>query len=659
MNDSDRTGIAADEAAREDQYSGALATSARVTAARIRAQVPNTMTDNTKINFPRSGELYGRVALRAPSELLDGARDYYIGTSHYDGEDFAVFSWAAEIACSFYRRSTAHHQLCDDVVGVRVLAHEGGRIVDFEDEATANDAPAELFPRRQLRVPKAPLGAPLPPPAAPAAPASTAPASTTPPPGADASTPTAAQLGGAPGAASIPLRTPDLLRRQLAAPKKATMSAVLSTLQPDQYEAITRPAADSQILQGHPGTGKTIIAAHRAAYLVSPESVRGVSSDGAVLILGPTTEYVAHVREVLQTLIDDPTRYEVRAISSLLEELAGLPRSDTPTDTFLWEDVSPDLARLVDLAYARTRQQLDNQGEKPTASDVYAELLWLLEDPPADGLEPEWVLYLRQLPKTYELMKQRIISSYRGLMAYIGVRTTRMPNPVHVIVDEAQDIHPIEWEVLGRLGNRGGWTILGDLNQRRTDHTFNSWDDVAQLLAIEDEAGRAPLQVLERGYRSTAPIIRFANQLLPARERRLFSIQDEGEHPHVARVTSARELADTAFRAAEQLMDQVGSGTVAIITMNSTMVRTTLTKRGWQAGFGDPFTWRSGERVLKLLPPERARGLEFDGVVVVEPAEFPENVGRQGVLYTALTRANRLLTVVYNRPLPRGMKARL
>ncbi len=82
-----------------------------------------------------------------------------------------------------------------------------------------------------------------------------------------------------------------------------------------------------------------------------------------------------------------------------------------------------------------------------------------------------------------------------------------------------------------------------------------------------------------------------------------------------------------------------------------------MTRRGWKADIGDPYTWRDGDRVLKLLPPARARGLEFDGVVVVEPAAFPENVGWQGVLYTALTRANRFLTVVHQHPLPHRMKA--
>lgn len=651
MNDADRSGIAADEAARENQYRAALAEDARAVQTRINQQTPNTLTSTTKLALPRSGDLVGRVALGAPNSTLGGARDFYIGTWHYDAGDFEVFSWTAEVACTFYRRSTSHHELCDEVVGLRVLAHSGGRIVDFEDEAVVSDAPRELFPRQQLRVPKAP-GVALPRPAEPSSP-------TTKPSGNEigVSDPKIREQG--PNESVPALRTPALLRRQLAAPKKSAMTAVLSTLQPDQYEAITRPAFESRILQGHPGTGKTIIAAHRAAYLVSPEAKTGVDRSGRVLILGPTIEYVAHVQGVLRTLIDDESRYEVRAISSLLEELAGLPPSNTPTDSFVWEDVSQDLARLVDKAYARAREQLDSQGEKPTAGDVYAELIWLLEEPPPEGLEAEWVRYLRELPKSFDLMKHRVASSYRGLMAYIGVRTARVPNPVHVIVDEAQDIHPIEWEVLARLGNRGGWTILGDLNQRRTDHTFNSWDAVASLLAIEEDDGRAPLEVLERGYRSTAQIIRFANQLLPARERKLFSIQDGGEQPQVSRVRSAGEVADTALRAADHLLDRVGSGTVAIITVNSAMIRTPMTKRGWRADFGDPFTWRNGERVLKLLPPERARGLEFDGVVVVEPGDFPENLGRQGVLYTALTRANRLLSVIHSRPLPRGMKARL
>ena len=670
MNDFRNASVAADEAAVEKRYNETLAEKARDLHQRVAGQVPNTWTSTTKMDIPRGGELIGRVALRGPSGDLAGARDFYIGTAHLDGGDFRVFSWTAEVACTYYRKSATHHFLCDEVAGVRVLAHRGGRIVDYEDEVVGDARTGELFPKQTLQVPRAPVPrtakpAPRPPGSAAADESRVV---------ADASIPESLRPTGAPSRApdSSPaastfarqaapgplLRTPELLRRQLAAPKTATMSAVLATLQSDQYEAITQPVAASQVLQGHPGTGKTIIATHRAAYLLNSASPAAARPDGRVLILGPTAEYVAHVRTALGSLIEDSESYEVKAIPTLLEELAGLPRSDQPTESFVLQDVDQELARLVDIAYARAREQLSGVGEKPTPGDIYAELVWLLSDPPPVGLESEWVHYLRELPNSFEELRRRRVSSYRGLMAYIGARATRLPNPGHVIVDEAQDIHPIEWEALGRLGNRGGWTILGDLNQRRTDHTFGSWDEVAELLAIEDDDGRAPLQILERGYRSTAQIIRFANQLLPARDRSLYSLQQAGETPAVHRATSAKELPELTFKGAEELLARVGAGTVAIITVDPSTIRTLMTRRGWKAGFGDAFTWRNGDQTLKLLPPERARGLEFDGVVVVEPAAFPENVGRQGVLYTALTRANRFLIVVYHQPLPRGMKAR-
>lgn len=663
MTDVSHAGVAADEAAIESQYNEALASKAKRVQSLINQQTQNTFTSTTKLDLATQGELVGRVALAGPSVLLDGGRDFYIGTAFYDGGDYQVYGWTSKVACTYYRKANDHHELCDEVIGVRVLAHRGGRIVDFEDEAVGNAVVADLFPKQKLQVPRAPVprSSALSAPADDSSSTVFGAASQSPP-----TTPSAAvcarslptpSKSTAPVVPGPPLRTPDLLRRQLATPKTTAMSAVLATLQSDQYEAITRPASESHVLQGHPGTGKTIIAAHRAAYLLSDDVPESSKPKGHVLILGPTVEYVEHVRGALRKLIGDDKRCEVRAIPNLLEDLAELPRSEVPTDTFVWEDVSPELARLVDVAYTRARSQLDVVGEKPRSSDVYAELRWILQDPPAEGLEPEWVAYLRELPDHYDELKRRRISSYRGLMAYVGARTARAPNPGHVIVDEAQDIHPIEWEVLGRLGNIGGWTILGDMNQRRTDHTFSSWDAVAEVFGIEDDRGRAPVLVLERGYRSTAQIIRFAHQLLPPKERGLYSLQQDGEAPSVERAVSANDISETTMNAVEALQARIGAGTLAIITMAPTSVRGALTRRTWKADFGDPFTWRSGDRMLKLFPPERARGLEFDGVVVVEPADFPENVGRQGTLYTALTRANRLLTVVHHKPLPRGMKA--
>ncbi len=673
MNEQERSRVVADEAATERDYSKALEQKTKEAQRLVNANLNNTWTTAPSVESPMNGELVGRVALDSPSEDIDGASEFYVGTAKHETADYQVFNWTASIAaCTFYGQPADRENLqvmSELVAGVRVFGHRNGELSDFEDAFLGAETD-DLFPKRVLQIPRAPGFASRPPiastpvdfatqdditPSSSKSPVEVAPETPDTLHGEDSQPPTGLPPTKMPGPA---LRAPGLLRRELAAPKKAAMSAVLATLQVDQYEAITKNGTTSQILQGHPGTGKTIIAAHRAAYLLRDEAPDDERIRSHVLILGPTNEYVDHIRTALSGLIDDDRRYEITSIPSLLEQLSELPPSTVPTQTLTYKDVDLGLAKLVDLAYSRSRSN-SAIGEKPDRATIYAELVRLLQDLPDGVPEEEWGPYLRTLPGTYDELQRQKAFRHRGLLAYIGIRAERQSRfPGHIIIDEAQDLHPIEWEVLGRLGNSGGWTILGDLNQRRTDHTFSSWDRVATLLAIEDENGQAPVQNLQRGYRSTAQIIHFANQLLPREDRILYSLQQDGERPTVTRIPAAGELIGSAIGAAEDLCARVGEGSVAVITTDALAFSRALQKRGWLLDNADTYVWRKDDRRLRLLPPERARGLEFDGVVVVEPADFPENAGRLGVLYTALTRANRFLTVIYHRALPKGLKAR-
>ena len=85
-------------------------------------------------------------------------------------------------------------------------------------------------------------------------------------------------------------------------------------------------------------------------------------------------------------------------------------------------------------------------------------------------------------------------------------------------------------------------------------------------------------------------------------------------------------------------------------------------KAGWRQAEGDPWTLHHpsshSRGQLRLARPVFVRGLEFDGVVVVEPADFQKNLGRHGSLYTALTRANQKLVVVYSKALPKDLKGK-
>ena len=110
-----------------------------------------------------------------------------------------------------------------------------------------------------------------------------------------------------------------------------------------------------------------------------------------------------------------------------------------------------------------------------------------------------------------------------------------------------------------------------------------------------------------------------------------------------------------ALDAARRLLVTYPTGTVAIITVDPGGLIQLLGKDGWRRG--DTLTlWTRGSDLLRVHVPESARGLEFDAVVVVEPGEFPENLGREGQLYTSLTRANRELAVVWHRGMPDALR---
>lgn len=222
-----------------------------------------------------------------------------------------------------------------------------------------------------------------------------------------------------------------------------------------------------------------------------------------------------------------------------------------------------------------------------------------------------------------------------------------------MIVDEAQDIRGLEWRILvnSLLEPGGSLSLLGDMNQRRSDFTYSSWHNVAENLEMTDDQGEFTVQTLENGFRSTKQILRFANQLLPRGARDNHALLD-GPKPKVAKVS--RDSRKTAAVDSAIELTTRHSGTVAIIANVPGPVRMAFRMRGWNRG-KDQHTWTMGEAIVVVAHPDEARGLEFDAVVVVEPGSFPKNVGRHGLLYTSLTRANKELVVVHSKPLPRNL----
>jgi DNA helicase IV len=200
----------------------------------------------------------------------------------------------------------------------------------------------------------------------------------------------------------------------------------------------------------------------------------------------------------------------------------------------------------------------------------------------------------------------------------------------HVIVDEAQDLTPMQWRMVGRRGRHATWTVVGDPAQ-------SSWSDPDEAAEARDEAlGTRPRRrfQLTVNYRNPAEIAELAAKVLalamPGAESPS-AVRSTGVVPRFTAVTDT--LASTVRAEAERLLDRVDGTVGVVVAMNRREEA-----RRWLAGLGD--------RVVALGSLE-AKGLEYDATVVVSPAEIAdESPAGLRVLYVALTRATQQLTVV-------------
>ncbi|MFF6777864.1 HelD family protein [Streptomyces sp. NPDC012637] len=202
----------------------------------------------------------------------------------------------------------------------------------------------------------------------------------------------------------------------------------------------------------------------------------------------------------------------------------------------------------------------------------------------------------------------------------------------HVIVDEAQDLTPMQWRMVGRRGRHATWTVVGDPAQ-------SSWSDPDEAAGARDEAlGTRPRRRFELtvNYRNPAEIAELAAKVLalamPGKESPK-AVRSTGVEPRFVPVGEKGELAETVRLEAERLLGEV-EGTVGVVVA---MDRRAEAAR-WLQGLGD--------RVVALGSLE-AKGLEYDATVVVSPAEIAdESPAGLRVLYVALTRSTQALSVI-------------
>ncbi|RAJ39742.1 DNA helicase IV [Kitasatospora sp. SolWspMP-SS2h] len=233
----------------------------------------------------------------------------------------------------------------------------------------------------------------------------------------------------------------------------------------------------------------------------------------------------------------------------------------------------------------------------------------------------------------------------------------RTPSLGHVVVDEAQDLSPMQYRAVGRRCTTGSATVLGDLAQGTTPWATGSWPEALHHLGKDG----AHVEELTQGFRVPGEVIAYASRLLPAIAPGLAPATSVRDLPgslvlrHVPEGPEGPDGLDAAVLAACRAA--LGhEGSVGLIAADGRVPALTAALTAAGLPFLDPGTETTAEARLTLVPASLAKGLEYDHVVLDEPAAIVagEPDHRTGLrrLYVSLTRAVSGLTVLHAQPLP-------
>jgi len=663
-----------------------------------------------------------------------GTETFHIGrlAIHSAEHDPLVVDWRAPIAEPFYRATGRDPQ---GLVLRRHLALEGRRVVGLEDERFTD-------PGHQ--------------------------------PGPDASTAAGGDAGGELIVSDLPIGGPAALLAALDRARSGRMTDIVSTIQREQDEIIRAPLSGVLVVQGGPGTGKTAVALHRAAYLLYTH--RFPLERQGVLVVGPNPLFLRYIEQVLPSLGE--TGVTLSTVSGLVPEIRT--RDSGPVDVArlkgdarmakvvaravrtrqraLADDVAvpygalllrltrEDSGRIVDTARRRpgthnARRRLVEQSVAQLLADRARQTQQTLgvgatapvtafpgyEDP-SDLADDEFDLEdftrkVKRVPELAEALDRMwprlsphellhdlfgapplIAAAARGVLspeeqqllarprsasfdevawtpadaalvdearALLGPRGGSAEDGLrkygHIVVDEVQDLSPMQLRMLSRRSLSGSMTVVGDIAQATAPWAPSSWSDITDHLPRRRPARSVELTV---SYRTPAEVLAVATRVLAVAAPDLqppTPVRRTGVEPRMIPVRDGRgslqgaTVSDLARNVAQVAGEEVAActpGRVAILAPETLLSVLSEALAAADLPVVDARDMRKGglSEPLVLLAADSANGLEFDSAIVVEPGVIAGETARGlRTLYVALTRPTQRLSVVHLAPLPAAL----
>jgi DNA helicase IV len=450
----------------------------------------------------------------------------------------------------------------------------------------------------------------------------------------------------------------------VARPRGERMGDIVATIQREQDEVIRAPLDGVTVVQGGPGTGKTAVALHRVAYLLYSNRER--IEHAGVLIIGPSARFLRYIGDVLPGLGERSVRM-ARVVDLLGEGLATLdePRTlqrikgDARMATVLerlarrwpWSRVRDD--EWDDLPVAMLRVLLsDRDLLGRVAGDVLpTEQIAALAGTVRDGWTEADVALLDVLVTIVERRRPRQDRSHdeerriaetidmlgvdHGRRADVRRMLRRQTEPDvtaddglygHIVVDEAQELSPMQWRMLVRRCPSGSMTVVGDLDQAMSATALRQWDDLTPHLP-----GRLSVHELTVNYRTPAEVMAYVERQAAdtgIRHHPPQSVRYSGREPQI-RPVADEDLERAVHEALDAVADEAGTVAVVAATVLRDRVAASVADDG-----------------VPVITARQAKGLEFDAVVLVGPRLIAAETSGGPALYVALTRATRDLIVL-------------
>ena len=517
----------------------------------------------------------------------------------------------------------------------------------------------------------------------------------------------------------------------LEASRTGKLSDIVATIQGEQDEVIRADLPGVLVVQGGPGTGKTVVALHRAAYLLY--TYRFPLEGQGVLVLGPNRLFLSYIEQVLPSLGE--AGVEIAVLADLIPHIRASGTEATavarvkgdlrmckllakavrdrqrPLRAMAAIPAGVEVLRVTpaesqELISATKRRARGHNAGRRHLEQAFFELLASKMRQPLDpkvvrdrlretievreALERMWPILspsellndlfgsrallrlagrkwfsddeLERLHRPRATTPSEIVWSIHDVplldeaLELLGPRPRHRDEDAirtygHIVVDEAQDMSPMELRVIDRRSLNGSMTIVGDIAQATAAQSHDSWDDVLRYLPDRHIPREVELSI---GYRVPGPSMELAARVLQLAAPGLLpprSVREVGDEPIITASSAATFAADLAA-AVRREVAAVGSGNLAVICAEAAIgsVTSALTDEGIDFGLATQGTL---DHQVTVTAVRLAKGLELDACIVVDPAEILETEHRGAqALYVALTRATRRLSVLHVRPLP-------